>query len=164
MESVLILSLTFFITLSCYGQQIYDNYDGPILVADLQLFTTPIETVVLNLGSPDETTYEFWEMSEENVTQLKYNTNDSLFFTEDSDNTLRFYSFSLNTSIFTVSIGTLHISVGDHISVIQATFPLSYSNKGEDYIVITNRGGDHDYILIEFDPNNLIAKIEHRVF
>ena len=150
----------FLVIMSCKGQSTeIDTFNGNLKIINQITFGDTKQAAENAFGQPDDITTEYWEMSEETVTVYHYNNDAALYFGDDG-----LESFKLTSSNYYLQMGSFKLKVGNNISSLQNPFPKSYSFRNSGGTSIALGTGDHRFLLIEYNSNNVIINIEERIF
>ncbi|MBN2732073.1 MAG: hypothetical protein JXR26_06570 [Balneolaceae bacterium] len=159
------LNLTIFVfflmTISCKGQSTkIDTFSGEVKINNQIVFDEDSKQATKNVfGQPDNITTEYWEMSDKTATNYIYTNGAKFQFTSDT-----LERFVLTSSNYYVQMGSFKLQVGNNISSIQNTFPKSYDYRESGTTSIALGAGDYHFLLIKYDSNNVITRIESRHF
>jgi len=157
----LTLLVFFFVVISCKGQSTeIDTFTGEVKINNQVTFDEDSKQATNNVfGAPDNITTQYWEMSEETATNYHYNNGAIFQFT---NNTLE--RFVITSSNYYVQMGSFKLQVGNNIGSIQNPFPKSYNYRDSGTTSIALGAGDYHFLLIEYNSNNVITRIESRHF
>ena len=145
------------------------NYDFDLIsVHDLKINETITlgdskEEVTGVLGDPDNIKPVHWEINDVMVNMYEYDHSTLSFL----DNTLE--SFYIRDQSFVLTHKDDEFKVGDSIDVLSAIFPVSFTHRFDNSMVIyfgVEVDGEMKpsvaYLYIEFDENNIITGVSKR--
>jgi len=151
----------FLVVISCTGQSSKINtFTGEVKINNQLTLGDTKQAAKDIFGEPDDVSTEYWEMSEETVTNYHYNNGAKFQFVNNG-----LASFVITSSNFSIVMDSFQLQVGNNINSIQNKFTKSYNNRGSDGITSIALGtGDYNFLWIQFDSNNLITKIDLRFY
>ena len=159
--------ISLLISLSCLVS--YSQSDNAIYYNDIKINGNPFPQTQASFenlfGTPNSIGNYYNELSNENWTELKYNSN-SFYF--DNDKLIEFQIKDNSCSFYDQSI-----KVGNPISSTQIFFPLSYQGRsvsvGKGFVTVNlmmdNGALSDNFVTITYNPiDNLITEINLGTF
>lgn len=155
----IVITLFILIALSCKGQTL-----DAIAVNDFSLNNTlhfgdsPSQLTAI-MGQPTNISTEYWEIEDETATVYQYLNAEFEFV----NNGLVGFQINSNQNI-TLNTNLTSFQVGDSIWTLQSYYPNSYNSRSNGYMAINFGTGDYQYLLIQYDVNDVITSIERRIY
>lgn len=159
---VILLILSPYNQLMC--QDNFDYFDGTVNISGMSLYDTDVQNFMGTYGTPEEISYEYWELTDQEVKVLTYNGSNRFFFGDNQNGADMLESFEIKSTQFSINLDQTELKIGFDISTLSNTFPTSYQNREAGHAIIALGDGDYDFILISYDQSEIITKIEHRFF
>ena len=153
--------ILFALNVACNAQStVIDTFTGDLEINGEIIFNHgSIQELENHVGAPNEISTEHWEMSNQTVTVYSYENGGEFYFAE---NVLQ--KIVITSPSYTLTLGSYDLQVGEPISSIQSGFPKSYSYRKSGNTTIALGAGDHHYLVISYNENNIITILETRVF
>lgn len=162
----IILALCFFVSNGLSAQDKLEQ--TKFKISNSLIIGSSKSSVISTLGAPDQTSSEYWEISDKTVEKIRYNLS-LLYFYQD-----KLERFDINDSQVILYYNGVQVRVGNLISSISSLFPNSYArrtyNNGANVIIVMKKviNGQmrvlDEFIDIEYNrSNNRIVRIKYGV-
>jgi len=149
MKKIILILSVIVISYSCKAQKNTIN-SSESTINGINFLGNSVSLVTQHLGQPNTIEDYFFEMDD--VMSQKYNYNGILFYIVNSK--VDSFEITGNNYAFTSN----NIKVGDNISTLQSIYPLSFANKGTDWLGLPFDDIDM-YTTFFFNINNQITMI-----
>ncbi len=148
MKKIILSLFIISISLSCNAQDNTINSSEPT-INGVNFLGNNVSLLMQHLGQPNSIEDFYFEMND--VNSKKYNYNGILFYV--INNKIDSFEITNNSYSFTSN----NIKIGNNIAILQAIYPLSFTNKKNNGITLPFSNIDK-FIIISY-KNDLIKKI-----
>lgn len=149
MKKILFILAIFVLTTSISQTNSINSRE--LTINNIEVFGMDKTTLVQKFGNPLSIIQEYFEMDE--LYAQKYTYSGIIFYI--TEGTVEIFKISNEN----FSFSKYNIKVCDHISKLQSYYPISYSNRRNNAIILMLSDLDAS-LVIEYNTNNLITSIE----